>query len=80
MLVRSHQPALRIVGQYLFHPDIVSGILVTVQFTVLGIVIGIVLAVMLGLMWLSVNPVLVILSSLDICLFCGIPQVLEIIF
>ncbi|MDH6233139.1 polar amino acid transport system permease protein [Mesorhizobium soli] len=69
-----------VVGEYLFHPDILSGMVVTIELTVLAMVIGTVGAVMLALMRLSGNPVLVIASSAYTWFFRGTPQLVQIIF
>jgi len=69
-----------VVGQYLFHPDILSGMVVTIELTILSMIIGIVGAVMLALMRLSGNPVLVIASSAYTWFFRGTPQLVQIIF
>lgn len=68
------------VAQYLFHPDILSGVIVTINLTVLAMVIGIGGAVILALMRLSGNPVLVVMSTAYIWFFRGTPQLVQIIF
>ncbi|MBV8041827.1 amino acid ABC transporter permease [Pluralibacter sp.] len=76
----NHRFEWNVVGQYLFHPDILSGMVVTIELTVLAMLIGIVGAVILALMRLSGNPVLVIASSAYTWLFRGTPQLVQIIF
>jgi polar amino acid transport system permease protein len=69
-----------VVGHYLLHPDILGGVLVTIQLTVLAMIIGIIGAVALALMRLSGNPILVITSSIYTWFFRGTPQLVQIIF
>jgi polar amino acid transport system permease protein len=75
-------PALdwRIVGQYLFFPQILRGILVTLELTVIAMVIGVTLGVLLAVMRLSVNPVVSTVSWFYIWFFRGTPVLGQLFF
>jgi polar amino acid transport system permease protein len=75
-------PALdwRIVGQYLFFPQILRGILVTLELTVIAMVIGVTLGVLLAVMRLSVNPVVSTVSWFYIWFFRGTPVLVQLFF
>ncbi|MCD2175017.1 amino acid ABC transporter permease [Rhizobium sp. C4] len=68
------------VARYLFHPEILSGVVVTIELTALAMIIGVIGAVILALMRLSGNPVLVVMSTAYIWFFRGTPQLVQIIF
>jgi polar amino acid transport system permease protein len=68
------------VGGYLFDGAILSGLLVTIELTVLSMVIGIALGIVLAVMRLSSNPVLVTLSTGYTWFFRGTPLLVQIIF
>jgi polar amino acid transport system permease protein len=69
-----------VVRQYLFTNQILHGILVTVELTVLAMAIGIVLGTMLAVMRLSPNPLVSTASSLYIWFFRGTPVLVQILF
>jgi polar amino acid transport system permease protein len=69
-----------VVGQYLFFPSILRGILVTLGLTVTAMVIGVSLGVLLAVMRLSVNPVVSTLSWFYIWFFRGTPVLVQIFF
>lgn len=68
------------VGHYLFNGRILSGILVTIEISVLATVIGLVLGVILAVMRLSHNEVLRWISTLYIGFFRGTPVLVQLIF
>lgn len=68
------------VGHYLFNARILSGILVTIEISVLATVIGLVLGVILAVMRLSHNEVLRWISTLYIGFFRGTPVLVQLIF
>jgi polar amino acid transport system permease protein len=68
------------VGQYMFNPHILHGVLVTIELTVASMIIGIVLGVVLAVMRLSPNPVLSGTSWLYIWFFRGTPLLVQILF
>jgi polar amino acid transport system permease protein len=70
----------RIVGQYLFYPQILRGILVTIELTVIAMVIGVTLGVLLAVMRLSVNPVVSTVSWFYIWFFRGTPVLVQLFF
>jgi polar amino acid transport system permease protein len=69
-----------VVGQYLFDPRVLHGILVTIELTFLSMVIGIILGVVLAVMRLSPNPVVSGASWLYIWFFRGTPLLVQILF
>ena len=75
-------PALdwRVVGQYLFFPEILRGIVVTLELTVIAMAIGAILGVILAVMRLSVNPVVSTLSWFYIWFFRGTPVLVQLFF
>jgi polar amino acid transport system permease protein len=75
-------PALdwRVVEQYLFFPEILRGIVVTLELTVIAMAIGGILGVILAVMRLSVNPVVSTLSWFYIWFFRGTPVLVQLFF
>jgi polar amino acid transport system permease protein len=70
----------RVVGQFLFFPQILRGILVTLELTVIAMVIGVTLGVVLAVMRLSVNPVVSTVSWFYIWFFRGTPVLVQLFF
>jgi polar amino acid transport system permease protein len=70
----------RFVGQYLFYPQILRSILVTLELTVIAMVIGVTLGVLLAVMRLSVNPVVSTVSWFYIWFFRGTPVLVQLFF
>jgi polar amino acid transport system permease protein len=68
-----------VVGQYLFDSQVLHGLRITLELTVLGMLIGIVLGVILALMRLSENPVLSTVSWVYIWFFRGTPLLVQIL-
>ncbi|WP_101786639.1 amino acid ABC transporter permease [Nonomuraea indica] len=68
------------VGRYLFDGQILAGILVTLEISVLATAIGLVLGVLLAVMRLAHNPVLRRLATLYIWFFRGTPLLVQLIF
>jgi polar amino acid transport system permease protein len=69
-----------VVGDYLFNGQILDGLVLTLELTVLSMVIGIVLGVVLALMRLSPNALLSSASWTYIWLLRGTPVLVQIIF
>lgn len=69
-----------VVADYLFAPQILSGLSMTIWLTVAAMAIGIVLGVILALMRLTGNPVLVAIASGYLWLFRGTPLLVQLIF
>lgn len=68
-----------VVGQYVFNPEIVSGVGVTLLITAIAMILSTLLAVILAAMRLSSNPVAVAFSSLYVWLFRGTPLLVQIV-
>jgi polar amino acid transport system permease protein len=67
------------VEKYLFSPQILAGVRLTIVFTVLSMALALVIGILMAVMRLSVNPVLSTLSWFYIWFFRGTPQLLQII-
>ncbi|MHA3684775.1 amino acid ABC transporter permease [Leucobacter sp. HY1910] len=69
-----------VVGQYFFHPQIISGLGRTVLLTAVAMTIGLVLGVALAIMRLSGNPFLSGASWVYTWFFRSVPQLVQLIF
>jgi len=69
-----------VVGQYLFNPDILAGLGLTAELTVVSIAIGLVLGTALALMRLSSNRLLSSVSWVYIWFFRSVPVLVQLIF
>jgi polar amino acid transport system permease protein len=69
-----------LVGQYLFDHRIISGVLKTIELTVISMVIGIVIGVAMAVMRLSSNPAVSSFSWLYIWFFRGTPLLVQLLF
>ena len=68
------------VWQYLFSPQILKGVWLTVWVTIAAMIIGIGLGVVLAVMRLSVNPIVKGVAWIYIWFFRGTPVLVQIIF
>lgn len=69
-----------IVGHYFLSSDVLHGLLVTIELTVISMVIGIVLGVVLAVMRLSPNPLVSSASWIYIWFFRGTPVLVQLLF
>ena len=69
-----------VVGQYLFDPRIIHGVVARLYLTVLSMLIGVILGVILAVMRLSPNPILKSASWIYIYFFRGTPLLVQIVF
>jgi polar amino acid transport system permease protein len=69
-----------IVGKYLFSPDTLRGVLITIELTITAMTIGIVLGIVIALMRLSSNGLLSGAAMLYITFFRGTPALVQLIF
>lgn len=67
-------------AKYLLDTRIASGVVVTLELTVLAMIIGVVLGVMLAVMRLSPNPVLRSVSWVYLWIFRGTPVYVQLVF
>lgn len=67
------------IGEYLFKPLTLRGVLVTLEMTVIAMVIGIIGGTIVAVMRLAENPILRVVSWLYIWLFRGVPLLVQII-
>jgi polar amino acid transport system permease protein len=70
----------RVVGTYLFNAQILHGVAVTLELTVIAMVMGVVLGALLAVMRLSKNPVVSSVSWFYIWFFRGTPVLVQIFF
>ena len=68
-----------VIGEYLFKPLTLRGVLVTIELTIISMVLGIVGGVILAIMRLSRNPVLGAVSWFYIWFFRGTPLLVQIL-
>lgn len=76
----NHRFRWDVVASYLFSPDILHGLLLTLEITVCSMAIGIVGGILLALMRLSESAFLRMLSSGYIWLFRGTPVLVQLLF
>jgi polar amino acid transport system permease protein len=69
-----------IVGDYFLSSDVLHGLLVTLELTVVSMVVGIVLGVVLAVMRLSPNPLVAGASWLYVWFFRGTPVLVQLLF
>lgn len=69
-----------VVGKYLFSPDVLHGVAITVELTITAMLIGIVLGIVIALMRLSSNGLLSGAATLYITFFRGTPALVQLIF
>ncbi|MDF2444741.1 MAG: polar amino acid transport system permease protein [Subtercola sp.] len=69
-----------VVGQYLFAPPVIAGVLSTIGITVAAMVIGAGLGTVIAIMRLSTNPFLQGVSGLYVWFFRGTPTLLQLLF
>lgn len=68
------------ISEFLFHPRILSGVVLTLVLTVVSMLVSTVMAVILAIMRLSKNPVFTVLSWFYVWLFRGVPLLIQIVF
>ena len=68
-----------VVGEYLFKPEILQGLGVTLQLTLIAMVIGLVLGTIIALLRLSENKLLTTVSWVYIWLFRSVPVLVQLI-
>ena len=69
-----------VVAQYLFNPEILRGVGITILLTVLAMIIGLIIGVVLAVMRLSSSPILQAASWGWIWFFRGVPPLVQLIF
>jgi polar amino acid transport system permease protein len=69
-----------IVGKYFLTSDVLHGLLVTIELTVVSMAIGIILGVLLAVMRLSPNPLVAGSSWVYIWFFRGTPVLVQLLF
>jgi polar amino acid transport system permease protein len=69
-----------VVGRYMLHPQVLSGIVMTLQLTVLVMLIGTILGIILATMRLSGDPLLSFCSQGFVWFFRGTPVLVQLVF
>jgi polar amino acid transport system permease protein len=69
-----------VVGQYLFSSEVLHGLVVTLELTVIAMVIGIALGVVLAVMRLSANPLVSSGAWAYVWFFRGTPVLVQLLF
>jgi polar amino acid transport system permease protein len=69
-----------VVGKYLFHPSILTGLSTTIRLTVITMVLGVVIGVLFAMMMLSHDRFLSGFAAAYIWLFRGTPLLVQLIF
>jgi polar amino acid transport system permease protein len=70
----------RVVGAYLFHREILAGLLMTCELTVLVMLIGIAIGLLLAVMKLSHTPIVSAAAGAYIWFFRGTPVLVQLVF
>jgi polar amino acid transport system permease protein len=69
-----------VVGDYLFDPNVLNGLLLTLEMTALGMLLGLALAVVIGVMRTSSSAVVAGFAAAWVFVFRGVPLVVLLIF
>lgn len=69
-----------VVGQFLFSPQIIAGLGVTLGLTIIAMIIGLVLGTLVALMRLAENPVLRFAGFAYVWFFRGVPLLVQLVF
>jgi polar amino acid transport system permease protein len=69
-----------VVGAYLFHKEILAGLLMTCELTVLVMLIGIAIGLLLAVMKLSSTPIVSMAAGAYIWFFRGTPVLVQLVF
>jgi polar amino acid transport system permease protein len=79
-LARNPNISWPVVGEYLFNESILSGLLTTLEMSVLAMAVAIVLAVVVAMMRVSESRIISSIAGLYIFFFRGIPLMVQVIF
>lgn len=69
----------RVVGEFLFAPAILSGVVNTLKMTGCAMILGIVLGILIAIMRISGNPVLSSIAAAYVWIFRGAPALLQLL-
>jgi polar amino acid transport system permease protein len=79
-VVTNHRFGWGVVGHYLFDAQILKGLSVTLELTVISMAIGVVLGVLVAVMRLSRNPIVSSAAWIYVWIFRGTPVLVQLIF
>ncbi|MCQ9386156.1 amino acid ABC transporter permease [Brevibacterium moorei] len=80
LLMTNRNLKWNVVGEYLFNGEILHGLWVTIELTVLAMIIGLALGIVLAIMRLSRNPLFSSVAWIWIWFFRGVPPLVQMIF
>lgn len=80
LVVDSGRISISVILDYLFHPVVLRGVLVTIELTVISMLVGLVLGVLAAVAQLSDNVVLRSVASGYVWFFRGTPVLVQLIF
>lgn len=70
----------RIVGQYMLHPRVLQGIVMTLQLTVLVMAAGTIIGIIIAVMRLSNDPIMSLCANAFVWFFRGTPVLVQLVF
>lgn len=80
LLITNKNMQWNVVGQYVFSPEILSGLGLTLLLTLLSMIVGLAIGVVLAIMRMSKNPVYSAVSWAWIWFFRGVPPLVQLVF
>jgi polar amino acid transport system permease protein len=69
-----------IVGRYMLNPEVLGGVVMTIELTIVVMVLGIVLGILIALMRLSRDPILPLFAHAFVWFFRGTPVLVQLVF
>lgn len=69
-----------VVGEYLFHPSVLGGVLMTLELTVLVMAIGSAIGIAIAVMRMSGDPLLAFVAHSFVWFFRGTPVLIQLVF
>ncbi|ADB50427.1 amino acid ABC transporter permease [Conexibacter woesei] len=69
-----------VVGDYLFDPRVMDGVVLTIEITIAAMVAGVLIGVLLAVMRLSPNPLVAAVAGFYVWIFRGTPVLVQLLF
>jgi polar amino acid transport system permease protein len=70
----------QIVGQYMLHPGVLRGVVMTIQLTALVMIAGTVIGIIIAVMRLSNDPIMSLCANAFVWFFRGTPVLVQLVF